>query len=760
MALEAREYSLSCELRAHEDDVRGICICDGFGIATSSRDRTVRYWTPDPEKKHSYVLCKTLVGHSSFVGRLAWIRPCERFPDGGIVSGGMDALVLLWDLRTGVAVETMKGHGLQVTGVVVDDNGDIISTSIDCTIRRWRKGCEVELWESHKVAIQAIVRLSSGDLVTGSSDSTIKLWKGQNCQHTFVGHTDTVRDLAIIPDLGILSASHDSSVRLWALTGEVLMEMMGHSSLVYCVDAHPSGLVASGSEDCSLKIWKDGACVQSIEHPGCVWDAKFLENGDVVTACSDGVVRIWTLHGDRIANPLELEAYALELSHYKSSRKKVGGLKLSDLPGLEALKIPGMTNGQTKVIRDGDNGVAYSWNAEEYKWDKIGEVVDGPGDENNRPILGGIQYDYVFDVDIGDGEPVRKLPYNRGDNPYEVADKWLLNENLPLSYRQQIVEFILQNTGQRDFSLDTSFRDPYTGSSAYIPGETSSSIGTMAKPTYKHIPKKGMLLFETAQFDGILKKITAFNLALSAEMEHNTLSLSDPELSRLSAIVNILKDTAHYHSSTFADVDFIILFKVLKSWPVSVIFPVIDILRMLIIHPDGASRLLKHIEQGNDVFLEILKRTTADPTHAGNLLTLIRAITNLFKHLFFSQWLHLHCSEILDTLSNCRPSFNKNVHFAYSTLVLNYSVLLIGMKDAKGQGQILSAALEIAEDQSLDVDSKFRALVAIGSLMLEGVVKSIALAFDVQSIAKEAKSSKDAKIAEVGADIENLLAST
>ncbi|KAM3322209.1 hypothetical protein P3S67_003360 [Capsicum chacoense] len=26
-------------------------------------------------------------------------------------------------------------------------------------------------------------------------------------------------------------------------------------------------------------------------------------------------------------------------------------------------------------------------------------------------------------IDIGDGEPVRKLPYNRSDNPYDVAEK-------------------------------------------------------------------------------------------------------------------------------------------------------------------------------------------------------------------------------------------------------------------------------------------------------------------------------------------------
>jgi hypothetical protein len=49
------------------------------------------------------------------------------------------------------------------------------------------------------------------------------------------------------------------------------------------------------------------------------------------------------------------------------------------------------------------------------------------------------------------------------DDPYAVADKWLLKENLPLTYRQQVVEFILQNSGQNNFVPDPSFRDPFTG---------------------------------------------------------------------------------------------------------------------------------------------------------------------------------------------------------------------------------------------------------------------------------------------------------
>ncbi|XVF44937.1 hypothetical protein PTKIN_Ptkin02bG0163200 [Pterospermum kingtungense] len=751
MEIDFKEYQLRCQLRGHEDDVRGICVCGSEGLATSSRDRTVRFWSLDSSDKRKYVSSKILLGHSSFVGPLAWISPNEEFPEGGIVSGGMDTMVIVWDLRTGEKVQSLKGHQLQVTGVLLD-KGDIVSSSVDCTLRRWRNGQPVESWEAHKSAIQAVIKLPSGELVSGSSDTTLKLWRGKTCVHTFVGHSDTVRGLAIMPGLGVLSASHDGSIRLWAQSGEVLMEMVGHTSIVYSVDSYVSGLIVSGSEDRFAKIWKDGVCVQSLEHPGCVWHAKFLGNGDIVTACSDGVIRIWTVDLDNIADSVELEAYVSELSQCKSKRKTVGGLKLEDLPGLDALQVPGTKDGQTQIVREGDNGVAYSWNMREQKWDKIGEVVDGPDDSTKRSVLDGVQYDYVFDVDIGDGEPIRKLPYNRSDNPYDTADKWLLKENLPLSYRQQIVEFILQNSGQKDFNIDPTFHDPYTGSSAYVPGQPSYA-SVSAKPTFKHIPKRGMLVFDVAQFDGILKKISEFNNTLLADLEKKDLSLMESEMSRLSAIVKILKDTSHYHSSRFSDVDIALLLKLLKSWPLSMIFPVIDILRMIVLHPEGAIILLRHVEV-NDVLMEMIMKVTADPALPANLLTSIRAVTNLFKNSCYYDWLQKHRSDILDAFSSCLASPNKNLQLAYSTLILNYAVLLTEKKDEEGQSHVLSAALEVAEQENLEVDSRFRALVAIGSLMLEGLVKKIAIDFDVENIAKVAKASKEPKIAEIGADIE------
>eukprot|EP00249_Psilotum_nudum_P003972 c17494_g1_i1 orf=165-2480(+) len=769
MEVEVQEYKLCCQLRGHEEDVRGICVCGENGIATGSRDKTVRYWCIREGSNNGYSLDKTMVGHTSFVGPVAWIPPNKDLPKGGLVSGGMDTRVIIWDIGKSQPVQTLQGHELQVTSVVIDEQADILSASVDSTVKRWHKGQIVEVLRGHKGPVQAVLTLPSGDVVTGSSDSTLKIWRGMNCIQTISGHSDTVRGLALMANVGFLSASHDGSVRLWAFTGEPLLEMVGHTAIVYCVAADPSGDIVSGSEDCFVKVWRNGICCQTIQHPGCVWDVKFLPNGDFVTACSDGVARIWTRDCERFSSPEQIEAYQAEIAARKSQMKTVGGVHVNDLPGIEALSQPGKKDGQSKIIREGDSGVAYSWNEKEYKWEKIGEVVDGPDLSQSRHGLTGVHYDYVFDVDIGDGQPIRKLPYNRGDNPYLVADRWLLSEDLPLSYREQIVDFILRNTGQMQPALDSSYVDPYTGAHAYVPSqqqsrEVASSISNchgdssgVRSYSFQHIPKRDILLFDSAQYEGILRKVAMFNSMLAADEVKMDLALGEVDLSKLEAVVSVLKDTSQYHIHKLTDDDFVLLAKLALSWPPPMLFPVLDLLRMSLLYPQAADRFSEDVENGKDVIMEALQRATALPAIDANLLTGVRVAVNCFRHGILRNWTIRNRSQILDLFSECSRSSNKNVRQAYVTLLLNYSVILTATKDEDGLIQVLSAALEMAGADEQDVVTRFRALLAIGSLMMNGTIKNVAIDLDIKSIINAAIASQQAQLLEVSEDIEHLL---
>jgi len=77
----------------------------------------------------------------------------------------------------------------------------------------------------------------------------------------------------------------------------------------------------------------------------------------------------------------------------------------------------------------------------------------------------GREYDYVFDVDIKDGVPALKLPYNVTDNPFAAAQKFLESNDLPLTYIDEVVKFIEKNTSGVNLGGGEEYVDPYTGTS-------------------------------------------------------------------------------------------------------------------------------------------------------------------------------------------------------------------------------------------------------------------------------------------------------
>jgi hypothetical protein len=204
--------------------------------------------------------------------------------------------------------------------VVVTPDGDIVSASLDKTIRVWRGGQCVQVLEGHEAAVLCLLQLPNGDLLSGSGDCTIKVWSGGKCTHTIAAHSDSVRwvpggaavpadygqagravagqdlprtrltsccpfarlplplpiaastnrGLALLPNVGVVSASHDQLLKVWTFSGECIAELAGHTALVYCAAATADGLVASGSEDNTAKLWHaDGTCLQVRGCGGC-----------------------------------------------------------------------------------------------------------------------------------------------------------------------------------------------------------------------------------------------------------------------------------------------------------------------------------------------------------------------------------------------------------------------------------------------------------------------------------------------------------
>lgn len=684
----------------------------GTGLATGSRDKTIKLWAEDGPA--SFSLTSTLVGHTDYVSALAY-TPSGPTGNPMLVSGSRDTSVGVWDIDAGTPAQQLKEHAYQVAAVAIAPSGDIISGSLDKTIRIWRGEKCWKTLEGHAAAVLSLAVLPGGEtLVSGSGDCTLRMWSLSQgtCEGEKTVHTDSVRGVAVAPGLGLVTASHDATLKLWTLSGDAIAEMVGHTALVYCCAVSPDGaLIASGSEDNTAKVWRtDGECLQTLEHPGCVWDVAFLPNGDLVTACSDAVVRVWSRNTDRRA-PQEVAA-ALEAAMAARKAPAKGndaggalpaGLTLEDPSVLQA---PGARDGQTKIVSEGGGAVAYSWDAAKATWEKIGDVVAGPDDgaagpKGARKSHQGREWDYVFDVDVGEGMPMLKLAMDADENPYIVADRFIEANELPTSFKEQIVAFIMQNTGQPSGSAQAggSFVDPYTGAAAYVPPAPTQQAGGPAAGGFAvtgggadpftgggaavacHTPAKGYLLFDNPPpVEGLKKRIVEFNAV--APM-HNSPQLSEAELAEGGPLDTLLSAVgAPAGSRNFDTAGTMNILNKMLCWDAPQLFPGLDIARMAALDAGVAEALAAC---AGDVSLESPQGSLghalccgayATPVIAASQHTMLRLVCNLFAQPALSAWVRTNVNHIHGLVVPCLQTATKGVRLGIATLLHNVALML------------------------------------------------------------------------------------
>lgn len=156
--------------------------------------------------------------------------------------------------------------------------------------------CVYEL-KGHSQNVLCILALSNGLVVTGSGDGAIKIWENGKEIHNITAHSckylrifidylriACVRSLKELPGIGFISSSNDGTVKTWTLQGDCIGQIQAHNTLVYSVDTTSSGEFLTASEDKTVKVWSGDSLIQTIEHPGCVWQVVVLPNGDIAVS--------------------------------------------------------------------------------------------------------------------------------------------------------------------------------------------------------------------------------------------------------------------------------------------------------------------------------------------------------------------------------------------------------------------------------------------------------------------------------------------
>ncbi|CAI6311158.1 unnamed protein product [Periconia digitata] len=722
------EYKLSASLRGHEDDVRSVIFPSPSTVASASRDSTVRVWSLQSSNPPNFDSAIKVHG-TAFVNALTVVPPTADFPQGLIVSGGKDQII---DVRQPTkalgedADALLIGHGNNICALDASQDGKlIISGGWDMEARIWTVGKwgDSTLLKGHQGSVWAVLAYDASSIITGCADKEIRIFSPTGQLTKSIKTGDVVRALCRLPanhpsGAQFASAGNDAIIRLWTLDGRQVHELQGHENFIYSLAASPDGRLVSCGEDRTARIWENQQCIQTITHPAIsVWTVAICpENGDIVTGASDKIVRVFSRDPARHAAPAAIAQFSDDIKESSIPQQQIGGINKEQLPGPEFLtQKSGTKEGQTQLIREANGNVsAYQWSTAASEWVSIGTVVDQAGSSGRKISHNGKDYDYVFDVDIEEGKPPLKLPYNLSQNPYEVARKFCEDYKLPLTYLDQVTNFIVQNTQGQTLGQSAPAQgvDPWGSESRYRPGDAAPE--TPAQPPAsrpKILPQKGYLDILTANHLPIFKKLQEYNEALVKEGRKDV-SLNPSDIEHLKQAVDRLQKGNESVPPDAVD----LILKAATEWPADKRLPALDLLRLLFADQYNTAFLLKERD-----LLQRLGNSGAFEADSppNNTMMAVRAIDNFFKTEVGRAVADDEFDQILGFVKPFLASPNRNLVIAVTTLYINYSVFLTEQGNADRTLHLLDDLNNILLSAK-DSEAVYRALVATGTLLSLG----------------------------------------
>ncbi|KAK4057111.1 hypothetical protein OIO90_002011 [Microbotryomycetes sp. JL221] len=263
---------------------------------TGGQDRTIKLWNPS-----SGLEIKTYSGHTYEVLGVCCAPDNTRF-----ASCGGDKNVYLWNVATGDQLKRFQGHLAKVNSVAFNGDASILASgSFDASVRLWdiksQQRLPIQVLEDSKDSIMSVC-MSGHFVMTGSVDGNVRTYDLRQGQLRTDYFENPVTSLTLTNDSTmVLVSTLDSHLRALDLdTGKVLNTYTGHDNTNYRSQAAfgpAEAFVVIGDEKGFVYAWdtETGANTAKIKaHDRAVlWTAHHPKDAQMITASSDGKVKVW-----------------------------------------------------------------------------------------------------------------------------------------------------------------------------------------------------------------------------------------------------------------------------------------------------------------------------------------------------------------------------------------------------------------------------------------------------------------------------------
>ncbi|CAH1775959.1 unnamed protein product [Owenia fusiformis] len=768
-------------MSGHSNFVSCVCVCPPDDkhptglILTGSNDSMIFGYTLDSPQP-----ILRLEGHSNTVSCLA----AGKF--GTILSGSWDKTAKVWLNQK--CVMTLTGHELAVWAVaVMPEQGVMLTGSADKTIKMWKAGRCEKTYKGHTDCVRGLAVLNATEFLSCSNDGIVRRWMiSGECIHEYYGHTNYVYSIAVMPNgTDFVTSGEDRTLRVWC-DGECVQTIAHPAQSVWAVCCLPNGDIATGSSDGVIRVFT--------KDPGRIAEDDVLKMFDEQVAASEipsqvGDIKLDELPGpEGLLEPGEKDGQTkmirvgkkAEVHQWSVAEKKWA--KIGDVVGSsggsQATSGKTLYEGQeydylfTVDIEEGKPPLNLPYNIGEDPWhaaqnfihknnlsqlflDQVANfIVDNtkgatlsqaPAAGFADPFTGGGRY-------VPGSQDGGQAPPSEGADPFTGAGRYVPGSAAPSMARQPGVSDPFTGSGRYvpgsaappAARPPTGESDPLTGGGRYVPGgappQAANGVGDAAPSGNQYFPKKDYLSFDTANTQGILGKLKEFNTRAGS------LELTDVEMGVVEAML-ISEGTSKEQIN--------ILYKLLM-WPNDILFPVLDVLRIVIQRRDCSETLCNTAKEGPELIRRLISITSSADSSAPNHMLVLRTFCNAFRQPAGSLLMGLSQEEIYNALPNSVNISNKNVHIAIGTLLLNFAIQINIAGDNKETS--LHKVIEILGVVT-DHEARFRLLVALGTLLWgDPIAIALAKSLDIVNLVTPLKSIQDPKkVAECAQFIENVL---
>lgn len=296
----------------HTGEITSIAFsCNGLKMVTASRDLSLIVWDTFSHKQLQVL-------HACHKD---WINTCcfsDTSPD-YLITGSNDLTLKLWDLKSGTAKTTFKGHTTSINSVSFSQ-GCVVSAAFDGSVKVWtHKGIEITTLYCHKQRINACFIN-----VPGKNEGAASNWAD------IVSEDEEDESKAVkvnLDEISILTASDDGTVSVWKpFLPNQLASLIGHSDSVLSVATTFNNTIVSSSLDGTMQLWTPELKLSLTDthsgHTGPITSSSSLHVSQdltyFVTGGRDGFIIMWSVKTDNGDMP-QLE----KLYQVKGSEKAV-----------------------------------------------------------------------------------------------------------------------------------------------------------------------------------------------------------------------------------------------------------------------------------------------------------------------------------------------------------------------------------------------------------------------------------------------------